>query len=76
MSRNVSKVGRRGYAPGESPCANQWHYGTLAATNHWLGTEAGMGWTGIHGAPTRNPSGYCDQCKAEILADYGTVIED
>jgi hypothetical protein len=52
-------------------CQSEWHYGTLGPRRHNDPTGP-QGWNGIHGVPTLNPSGFCDECEADWRANYPT----
>ncbi len=51
------------------PCGMQWHYGTIAPVNH-SDPQGPTGWTGVHGLPTTNPSGICDECAEDWRLNY------
>jgi len=51
-------------------CQREWHYGTIGPRVHTDPTGP-SGWRGIHGAPTLNRSGLCDDCEADLRAEHG-----
>lgn len=50
-------------------CHAEWHYGTIGPRVH-TDPEGPSGWRGIHGAPTRNWSGLCDECEQDQRDNY------
>ena len=47
----------------------EWHYGTVAKIDH-SDPDSPTGWHGLHGAPTGNSSGICDECAQDWRENY------
>jgi hypothetical protein len=51
------------------PCGMEWHYGTIAPKDH-SNPNSETGWHGIHGLPTSDASGLCDECQQDWHDNY------
>jgi len=51
------------------PCGGETHYGEIGPINR-TDPKGPTGWHGLHGAPTANPSGLCDDCEQEYRDNF------